>query len=76
MQSMAQPLRIQWSSLSVVGMGKETTKLVECPVVERVPALREVLQRTVVHALGAVGLGDRAIRHRTKTGDPLMRDEK
>jgi hypothetical protein len=32
--------------------------LVECPVVERVPALREVLQRTVVHALGAVGLGD------------------
>jgi hypothetical protein len=39
-------------------MGKETTKLVECPVVERVPALREVLQRTVVHALGAVGLGD------------------
>ena len=43
MQSMAHPRRIQWSWPMAVGTGSDTTKLVLCPVVERVPARMEVL---------------------------------
>ena len=45
MQSMAVPLLIQWSCVCVVGIGNATTKLVECPVVDRVPALIDVLYK-------------------------------
>ena len=43
MHNIAHPLRIQWSWLATVGMGSATTKLVEWPVVDRVPARMDVL---------------------------------
>ena len=40
---MATPLLIQWYCGMLVGSSIETTKLVECPVVDKVPALVKVL---------------------------------